>query len=225
MQTALKPKQFYLDRIIAHENADEVVRGKTWDGTKGCSIGCTLNDYSHSAYAAAGIGPEWLAKVQDVLFEGMSETKSRTWTSNIVLAIPDRLHGNINHPDWDKVKAQFLIVTLKSALKSFDHAKFPDVKAAIDGSIALWQRSDIGSPEFLAAARAAAEAARAAWAAAAAWAAEAAWAARAARAARAAAEAAWAAWAAARAAAEAAEATYDHLADELLRILKEVGSE
>ena len=172
MKTELKPKEFYLKRILDHEKADEVIRGVGYEDGKGCSIGCTLNNYSHAAYEKAGIGPEWLAIVQDRLFDGMNSDKAKTWTSVITKAIPDRLHGKTDHADWDKVKAKFMIVVLKSALESFDHAKYPDVKKSIDGSIKIWKRKDIDSAEFKSAAYAAAYAANAA-----AWAANAAYAA------------------------------------------------
>ncbi len=224
----LQPKQFYLDRILAHEKADEIIRGTGWNGSKGCSIGCTLNNYNHAEYEKVGLGPEWLARVQDTLFEGISQEKAKTWTSEIITAIPDHLHGDTANPVWDKFKGKFLIVVLKSALESFDHEKFPDVKKAIEGSIAIWQRDDIGSAKWKkdaaayaayaadaadAAAARAADAARAAYAAArAARAADAA-----ARAARAA-DAAYAADAADAAAARAAK--MDYFADEIIKILK-----
>ena len=224
MKTELKPKEFYLKRILDHEKADEVIRGVGYEDGKGCSIGCTLNNYSHAAYEKAGIGPEWLAIVQDRLFECMNADKAKTWTSVITKAIPDRLHGKTDHADWDKVKAKFLIVVLKSALESFDHAKYPDVKKSIDGSIKLWKRKDIDSAEFKSATcvanaanadNAANAADNAAYAAT--YAANAAYAACVAYAAAYAANAA--AWAA-NAAYAACVAKFDYFADELVKILR-----
>jgi hypothetical protein len=233
---AIKAK--YLARVDGHIKADNLIRGTGWDGFRGCAVGCTLEAYDHARYPIELGIPEWLAEVEDRLFEGMTETKAHTWPRDFLDAITPGA-------DLEKIKGPFLIIVLESALTTFDHEKYPDVKAAIDGSIALWRREDIGSDEWRAAARAAAAAAAAeaaaAWAAWA-WAARAAWAA--ARAAAAAAEAraaeAAAAWAAraAEAAAEAAEARaaeaaaawaaraaeaerkYDYFADELLKLLK-----
>ena len=205
---AIKDK--YLARVIAHREADNIIRGTGWEDGKGCAVGCTLENYDHSRYPIELGIPEWLARVEDTLFEGMSLGKSRTWPEEFLKAV------NVG-ADLEKIKGPFLIMVLRSALETFDHAKFPDVKSAIDGSIALWQRDDIGSDEWNKAAEAAwaaAEAAEAARAAEAAWAAEAA-----ARAARAAARAAEAAWAAAEAAARAA-AKYDYFADQLLILIK-----
>jgi hypothetical protein len=212
---AIKAK--YLARVDEHIKADSLIRGTGWNGFRGCAIGCTLEDYDHARYPIELGIPKWLAHVEDRLFEGMTETKARTWPRDFLDAITPGA-------DLEKIKGPFLIVVLESVLTAFDHEKYPKVKAAIDGSIALWLREDIGSDEWLAAAKAA-KAAKAAAAAAEAAAAEAAaWAAAAARA------AAGAAWAAAEAAAAAAWASaawasaravkHDYFADELLKLLR-----
>jgi hypothetical protein len=229
---AIKAK--YLARVDGHIKADNLIRGTGWDGFRGCAVGCTLEAYDHARYPIELGIPEWLAEVEDRLFEGMTETKAHTWPRDFLDAITPGA-------DLEKIKGPFLIIVLESALTTFDHEKYPDVKAAIDGSIALWRREDIGSDEWSAAeaeaARGAWAAELAAWAAArGAWAAElAAWAAAraacaaaAARGARAAARAAEAAAEAAAAEAEAArgaraaeaERKYDYFADELLKLLK-----
>ncbi len=199
-----KIKDKYVSRVEAHIKADHLIRGEGWTGNKGCAVGCTLEKYDHQAYETELGVPEWLARVEDTLFEGMGEKKSRTWPKDFLEAIPIGV-------DLGRVKPKFLIMVLESVLTSFDHEKFPEVKKCVDASIALWKRSDIGSDEWNKAA---------AWAA---WAA--AWAARAEAAAEAAAwAAAWAARAAAEAAAWAARAEaakYDYFADELLKMLRD----
>jgi hypothetical protein len=213
---AVKAK--YLKRVESHIKADRLVRGTGWDGFRGCAVGCTLEAYDHSRYPIELGISEWLARVEDTLFEGMSESKAATWPRDFLDAITPGV-------DLDRAKGPFLIMVLESTLTTFDHTKYPAVKAAIDSSIALWRRDDIGSAEWNGAAEAAAAAAEAARAArAAAWAAAAA--------ARAAWAAAWAAaaWAATEAAARAAEAAeaaeaaarYDYFANELLRIIREL---
>ncbi len=221
----------YVLRTEAHREADNLIRGTGWNGSKGCAVGCTLEKYNHSQYPIELGIPEWLARVEDTLFEGMSHGRAMLWPSEFLMATP----VGVTEEQFDRnVKAPFLVLVLESTLRTFDQAANPAVTAAVQRSIALWKRSDINSPAWLAEAEAAAAAARAAWAATeAARAAEAA--AEAARAARAAARAATeaAAWAAARAAAEAAwaaaaEAAWaaataekcDAFADELLRLLK-----
>ena len=125
-------KKKYLDRVIFHQKADHLVRGQGWEDGKGCAVGCTLENYNHAAYEKELGIPEWLAQVEDTLFEGMSEEKSRTWPEKFLEAIPIGV-------DLEPVKAKFLCVLLRHTLKSMDAAqydaeKWPGVKAAIEGS-------------------------------------------------------------------------------------------
>lgn len=125
-------KKLYVDRVNQHIKMDELIRGKTWDGTKGCAIGCTLNKYDHKAYEVELGIPEWLAKLEDNLFEGMSLEKSKTWPKYFLEAIEPGI-------DLKQVKTPFLIIILENTLKSmdsckYDEEKFPDVKKATAGS-------------------------------------------------------------------------------------------
>lgn len=152
-------KDKYLARVEAHIAADNLMRGRGWEDGKGCAIGCTLEAYDHASYPIELGIPEWLARLEDTLFEGMSKEKSRSWPKDFLVSMP------LGVPESDlerRVKGPFLLAVLTSALGTFDHAQFPEVAAAIKGSMALRMRSDIGSKEFIAAAASAAWAARAA---------------------------------------------------------------
>lgn len=139
---AIKAK--YLARVDGHTKADNLIRGIGWNGFRGCAVGCTLEDYDHARYPIELGIPEWLAHVEDRLFEGMTETKAHTWPRDFLNAITPGA-------DLEKIKGPFLIMVLESTLTTFDHEKYPNVKAAIEGSIALWLREDIGSDEWLSA--------------------------------------------------------------------------
>ena len=238
-------KKRYLSRVAAHRKADELVRGIGWENGKGCAVGCTLEDYDHSKYESELGIPEWLARVEDCLFEGMSESKSHTWPEKFLSAIPVGA-------DLGPIKSKFICILLQHSIQSmkaakYDAEKFPYVKAAIDGSISAVEvmiraQTDGGieaaRSAWSAAEPAAASAARSAWSAARSVARSARSAAQSARsAARSAAQsAAWAAWSAAQSAAWAARsaaqsaqsaaaesAAYDYYADELLKLLKKCG--
>ena len=140
---AIKAK--YLARVERHIAADELIRGVGWDGHRGCAVGCTLEDYDHTRYPSELGLPEWLGRLEDTLFEGMSETKSRTWPRDFLAAIPEGVSGDrFTH----EVEAPFLIFVLEGVRSTFDAVKFPDVAAAVERSIACWKRADIGSPEW-----------------------------------------------------------------------------
>ncbi len=216
-----KIKEKYLARVRGHQLADNLIRGETWDGHKGCAIGCTLENYDHKRYEIELGIPEWLAKVEDRLFEGMSLEKSKTF--------PEKFLESINiGSDLEKAKSKFLVMVLKSTLDKFDHQDFPAVKESIDQVIFLYESNAKDEALFQSAAAAAdaAYTAAAAADAAAYTAAAAAAAADAAAAYTAAARAddAAAADAAAYAAAAAAyaAAAYNYFADQLLIILSEI---
>ena len=155
----IEVKRKYVARTEAHRKADEIIRGTGWNGEKGCAVGCTLEVYDHSRYPIELGIPEWLARVEDTLFEGMSADRAMLWPSEFLLAIP----LGVTEQQFERsVKAPFLVMVLESTLKTFNHEKNPAVLAAVQGSIALWRRDDIGSDDWNAAAEAAARAAEAA---------------------------------------------------------------
>jgi len=83
-----KIKQKYIDRIRFHRQADHLVRGTGWEGGKGCAIGCTLESYEHSRYPIELGLPEWLAHLEDSIFEGLPNDQAMTWPERLLEAIP-----------------------------------------------------------------------------------------------------------------------------------------
>ena len=125
----IKIKEKYLARVIAHQRADNLIRGEGWDGKKGGAVGCTLENYDHALYPIELGIPVWLARVEDELFEKMSVEKSKTWPENFLNSI------NIG-ADLEQVKAPFISMLLKHCLKSldevvFDESKFPVAAEAV----------------------------------------------------------------------------------------------
>lgn len=105
--------------------------GKNTDGTFGGGAWGQIK-YDHQAYETELGIPEWLARVEDTLFEGMAEEKSRTWPKHFLAAIPTGIN-------LEQIKTPFIIFILKKCLASldecqFDPGKFTDVKKAVEGS-------------------------------------------------------------------------------------------
>lgn len=146
-------KQKYLKRVEKHRLADELVQGVAWQDGKGCAVGCTLESYNHAQYEKELGIPEWLARVEDTIFEGLTEEDAQMWPERFLAAI---------HPgaDLDKIKHPFIIFVLQSNLKNFDHKKCPAVAKATNDIIALHERDEPDeSPAWRAAWRAAENAA------------------------------------------------------------------
>jgi hypothetical protein len=83
---AVKAK--YLARVREHAAADRLVKGTGWDGGKGCAVGCTLEAYDHSRYPVELGLPEWLARLEDSIFEGLPVADAMTWPERFLAAIP-----------------------------------------------------------------------------------------------------------------------------------------
>lgn len=129
---AIKGK--YLSRVKAHASADELVKGLYWENGKGCAVGCTVHSSNHGAYETELGIPGWLARLEDVIFEGLPNKSAMKWPEKFLRAIP--VGGDLN-----VVKSPFLIFVLESTLDKFDHKTFPAVKKAIDDVIELYTQN------------------------------------------------------------------------------------
>ena len=151
-------KKTYLDRVIEHARLDEIRKGTYFeDGEAGerkmGAVGCTIHSDNHSAYETELGIPEWLAKVEDRIFEGLTNDRAMKWPLEFLSAI------NIG-ADLEQVKSPFMIFVLESVLGKFDHEKYPDVLKSVERVISLYKTK--GSPDDFQAAADAAAAARAA---------------------------------------------------------------
>ena len=187
-----------LKRSKAHLKADMLLKGtyaSNGQGFRGCSIGCHLHDIypemsipevedlsdKHQRVSEHYGYPEWLARLQDTIFEGLPKDVAPEW--HVELA--EVLNKTPDDYDWQAALHRVHIAILRTALNASGSAK-----EVVETVIDLHERAASGEnvPDEL-------------WSAA--W--SAAWSARAAAwsAARA---AAWSAEAAARSAARSAEA-------------------
>ena len=233
---AIKAK--YLARLTAHVKADELIHGKGWENGKGCAVGCTLDKYDHAAYETELGLPEWLARLEDVIFEGLPQKDAPQFAVDflsapqvganlervqfkfcaflmreniervLLLQIGEELRTQVVHA------IQGVLVLHEEAAKTgtFAYSAVSAAGAANAAGAAGASYSAVSAAGAAGASASADSAAySAAWAAAraAAWAA--AWSARAAE----------AAWASARAASAARAAHYEVMAEKLIALLKE----
>jgi hypothetical protein len=125
-------KTKYLNRVIAHRKADEIVKGMYWENGKGCAVGCTVHSSRHDSYETELGIPSWLAQLEDTLFEHVSNKYGKTFPERFLNAIPVGV-------DLAQVKSKFLIFVLKSVLTKFDHEKFPKSASSIKAVIKLYK--------------------------------------------------------------------------------------
>src|SRR3990172_1540608 len=82
---ALKARK--LAQVRAHEAADEVIKGQYWENGKGCAVGCTVHSSSHVAYETEMGIPQMLARLEDRIFEGMSNAEAKRFPARFIEAI------------------------------------------------------------------------------------------------------------------------------------------
>ena len=96
----------YVARLQVHHAADEIVQGKYWENGKGCAVGCTIHGSDHKAYEDELGLPEWLARLEDVIFEGLPNDKAKDFACDFLEAIPVG-------KDLNRVKWQFCAFVLR----------------------------------------------------------------------------------------------------------------
>ena len=119
---AVKAK--YIARMREHQEADELVCGIDWENGKGNAVGCTVHTDNSTAYETELGMPEWLARLEELLFEGMTNETAQQFPVKLLEAVP------IGFSDWDDVYHGFCAHTLREC--RFDREKFPDVVVALD---------------------------------------------------------------------------------------------
>lgn len=81
-------KEKYLNRVIKHRELDNLIQGTGWENGKGCAVGCTLENYDHSRYPIELGLPEWLARLEDRIFEGLPRKEAILWPERFLESIP-----------------------------------------------------------------------------------------------------------------------------------------
>ena len=84
-------KEKYLNRVRIHREADLLCKGETGSpsrGEKGCAVACTLDAYDHKRYETELGIPEWMARLEDTIFEGLAEKDSQEWPERFLAAVP-----------------------------------------------------------------------------------------------------------------------------------------
>jgi hypothetical protein len=135
-------KDEFIKELEWHAEQDNFIKGTYGEGqSKGCAVGCAIKsinkikglsipEYVHKEYETHLGIPEWLARVEDAIFEGVSELRSRTW--------PLEFARDINtKSDLNRIKDEFLIYILEQniELQLGQLKKFPELRDVIQNVI------------------------------------------------------------------------------------------
>jgi hypothetical protein len=163
-------KAAVLAELAAHRVADEIIQGTYWRDGKGCAVGCLTHDPhgGHHLYESRWGIPEWLARLEDAVFEGLPLDAAKGWPERFMGAVP--VGVEITDSVADGLAVERLTVEVLPLAPSWPEPVRAEVVGAVEQVI-----DALGGDDLAARARSAG----AAWAAeSAAWAAEsAAWAA------------------------------------------------
>jgi hypothetical protein len=97
-------KATYVARLAHHHEMDEIHQGVGFEifkgGVRGCAVGCTLDVYDHSRYPVELGLPEWLARLEDRIFEGLPTQDASKFATDFLNVIPvgvsvERVRGKL----------------------------------------------------------------------------------------------------------------------------------
>ena len=153
-------KEKFIQHLKKHKEMDAFEKGHYGQGFemgdenfKGCAVGCSLRSVAlelginidtgkHVHYEKYLGVPEWLARVEDRIFEGLPLSRAKRW--------PIEFGEAINKgAELDKVKAPFLIFVLESCFEYVQDKKFKQQREGLERVVKLWQREDLYSDEWL----------------------------------------------------------------------------
>ena len=126
-----KIKSDIIVQLKAHAKADEIIKGQYWQNGKGCAIGCTIHSGNHAEYEKRFGIPETVAHLEDAIFEGLPNGKSKTWPVRFMSAIQVGM-------DMTLVWPKFAIWLLRGIIPK--KTKEKEVLSVIDGVSILYER-------------------------------------------------------------------------------------
>ncbi len=103
---SMEIKKFYVGRVRAHREADEIKHGFYWQGGKGCAVGCTIHGSKHSRYETELGIPRQLAWLKDGIFKALPSDAAKLWPEQFLEAIP--VGANLIVAYWQFMKWLFV---------------------------------------------------------------------------------------------------------------------
>lgn len=108
-----KLKKDFVKEIKWHQDQDKILQGTYGEGSnddwRGCAVGCSIHslnrmkgkEYStsrHDIYEKELGIPEWLARLEDTIFEGLPVEEAKKWPLKFSRAIP--VGANLDPVKW-----------------------------------------------------------------------------------------------------------------------------
>jgi hypothetical protein len=123
-------KMKYLARVRRHQMFDQIQHGFYWEKGKGCAVGCTIHSGNHAAYETELGIPQMIARLEDTIFEGLTNGRSKKWPARFLSAI--RVGA-----DLSLVGPQFLLALVERRYALLDKGGRATVGSAMQQVIAV----------------------------------------------------------------------------------------
>lgn len=81
-------RQLYVERVLAHQLANDIVQGTSWRENAAGAVGCTLESNEHSRYEEELGIPRQLAYLEDRIFEGLPNKEAKGFPFAFLSSIP-----------------------------------------------------------------------------------------------------------------------------------------
>lgn len=81
-------RQFYVERVLAHQLANEIMQGTSWRSDATGAVGSTLESNQHSRYEEELDIPRPLAYLEDRIFEGLPGKEAKAFPFTFLTNIP-----------------------------------------------------------------------------------------------------------------------------------------
>ena len=130
-------KDTILTQLQLHYDADEIIHGTYWENGKGCAVGCTIHSSDHAQYEPRFGIPQALAQLEDRIFEGMSNGKSKEWPLRFMRAI--KPGANLEHVQWAFLHR---ILTDDKITPGINDPIVKDVIAHVASLLLAWSKGD-----------------------------------------------------------------------------------
>ncbi|HEY0753796.1 MAG TPA: hypothetical protein VGD98_07535 [Ktedonobacteraceae bacterium] len=125
-------RQLHVERVLAHQLANEIMQGTSWREKASGAVGSTLESNQHSLYEEELGIPRQLAYLEDRIFEGLPNKEAKTFPFVFLTSIPVGA-------DLSLVLARFMVWLLIDSARGV--LRFVGSQgAAISAVAALYQR-------------------------------------------------------------------------------------
>lgn len=117
------------DQFVAetkrHQRLDHFLKGTYSEGVRGCAVGCAIKSINrllgkrlhcsiHAELEYHGICPEWLARLQDIIFEGLPLDRAKSWPVEFAEAIN-------TGADLATIKTPFIVYILEATISYLNY--------------------------------------------------------------------------------------------------------